>query len=81
MINREAQLLEEAGDWRSWFGFRIIQKTRESSGITSFHLAPLVGKPLPSYLPGQYISIRTFVPDIHYLQARQYSLGDASKGL
>ncbi|KAF6232720.1 hypothetical protein HO173_009159 [Letharia columbiana] len=77
MINREAQLLEDAGYWRSWFGFRIIQKTRESSEITSFHLAPLDGKPLPSYLPGQYISIRTLVPDIHYLQARQYSLGDA----
>ena len=77
MINREAKLLEEAGDWTFWREFRIIQKIRESSEITSFHLAPLDGKPLPSYLPGKYISIRTSVPDIHYLQARQYSLSDA----
>ena len=77
MIDREAKLLEEAGDWNSWREFRIIQKTRESSEITSFHLAPLDGKPLPSYLPGKYISIRASVPNIQYLQARQYSLSDA----
>ena len=77
MINREAQLLEDAVPWRTWREFRIIRKVPESSEITSFHLAPLDGKPLPSYLPGQYISIRMNVPGIHYLQARQYSLSDA----
>ena len=77
MIHREATLLEEAGAWNDWRDFRIIQKIRESSEITSFYLAPLDGQPLPSYLPGQYISIRISIPDIHYLQARQYSLSDA----
>ena len=76
MIHREAKLFEEAGDWNCWREFRIIQKIRESSEITSFHLAPVDGRLLPSYLPGQYISIRTSVPDIQYLQARQYSLSD-----
>ena len=76
MIHRETKLLEEAGDWNCWREFRIIQKIRESSEITSFHLAPVDGKSLPSYLPGQYISIRTSVPNTQYLQARQYSLSD-----
>ena len=79
MIHREAKLLEEAGDWKCWREFRITQKIRESSEITSFHLAPLDGKPLPLYLPGQYISVRTSVPDNHFLQARQYSLSDAPR--
>ena len=78
MINREAQLLEDAVHWRNWREFRIIRKVPESSEIISFHLAPLDGKPLPSYLPGQYISIRINVPGIHFLQARQYSLSDAA---
>ena len=77
MMNREAELLEEAGDWNFWRQFRISQKIRESSEIISFHLTPLDGKPLPSYLPGKYISIRISVPETHYLQARQYSLSDA----
>jgi nitric oxide dioxygenase len=76
MIDREDQLLEEADGWTDWRDFHISQKIRESSEITSFHLSPVDGKPLPSYMPGQYISIRTSVPDLHYLQARQYSLSD-----
>ena len=77
MIKREHQLLKEADGWTDWREFRISQKIRESSEITSFHLAPLDGEHLPSYLPGQYISIRISVPELSYLQARQYSLSDA----
>lgn len=77
MIKREDQLLEEAGDWKDWRDFRISQKIQESSEIASFYLTPVDGKPLPSYLPGQYISVRMSVPDLDYLQARQYSLSDA----
>lgn len=35
------------------------------------------GLELPRYLPGQYISIQTNVPELHSLQSRQYSLSDA----
>ena len=77
MINREVQLLEGAGDWSDWRDFRISAKVQESSLITSFILTPLDAQPLPEYLPGQYISIRVPVPDVHYLQSRQYSLSDA----
>lgn len=77
MVKREDELLKEAGPWNDWRDFRIVQKVRESSEITSFHLAPGDGKPLPSFLPGQYISIRTSIPDFPYLQPRQYSLSDA----
>ncbi|MCJ1461274.1 hypothetical protein MMC28_011656 [Mycoblastus sanguinarius] len=77
MINREAQLLKEADGWTDWRDFRINHKVYESTEIISFYLAPLDKKPLPSYLPGQYISVRLSVQELDYLQARQYSLSDA----
>lgn len=77
MIKRENQLRGEASGWVDWRDFRISQKVQESSEITSFYLAPLDGKALPSYFPGQYISVCLPVPDLRHLQARQYSLSDA----
>jgi nitric oxide dioxygenase len=52
----------------------ISKKVPESEQITSFYLSPMEGKPLPSYLPGQYISVSTSVPSLHHDQNRQYSL-------
>ena len=77
MINREAELYMGAEGWTDWREFSILRKVKESEEITSFYLTPKDGKPLSSYLPGQYISIRTDVPALKYLQARQYSLSDA----
>jgi len=79
MIAREDEILQHADGWTDWREFRIARKEKESDEITSFYLEPVDGKPLPSYLPGQYISILTDVPKLHYLQSRQYSLSDAPK--
>lgn len=77
MIDREEQLYRTSEGWRDWREFRIQEKVPESDEITSFYLVPVDGGKLPPFLPGQYISVRTEVPDLHYLQARQYSLSDA----
>ena len=77
MINREAQLYQEADGWTDWRDFCISKKIQESSEIASFYLTPRDQKPLPSYLPGQYVSVRLPVPDLQCLQTRQYSLSDA----
>ncbi|TGO63842.1 hypothetical protein BCON_0010g00070 [Botryotinia convoluta] len=76
MIDREAQLYQEAGEWKEWRDFKIAKKVKESSIITSFYLEPVDGKPLPLFKPGQYISVQVHVPDFGYLQSRQYSLSD-----
>ncbi|PWY77780.1 bacterial hemoglobin [Aspergillus eucalypticola CBS 122712] len=76
MINREAALYKEADGWTEFRDFRIAKKVPESSEITSFYLEPVDGKPLPSFRPGQYISIQLFVPQLNHPQARQYSLSD-----
>ncbi|KAJ9622071.1 Nitric oxide oxidoreductase [Taxawa tesnikishii (nom. ined.)] len=78
MIGREKQLLSDAQGWTSWRDMRIAKKVPESAEITSFYLSPVdsAGK-LPPFLPGQYISVMTDVPDLKYMQSRQYSLSDA----
>ncbi|KAK0734188.1 globin-like protein [Lasiosphaeria miniovina] len=76
LIGREAQLYKQFGSWSSWRKFRVDKVVPESADIYSFYLVPQDGKPLPSFLPGQYVSVQVPMPD-GYLQARQYSLSEA----
>ena len=76
MIGKESQIMEQAGGWTDWRDFRIAKKVKESDEITSFYLEPVDGKSLPSYKPGQYLSVKTTVPKLNYMQPRQYSLSD-----
>ncbi|RMJ28849.1 hypothetical protein PHISP_00300 [Aspergillus sp. HF37] len=76
LIGREDSIYKQSEGWTDWRNFRVARKVRESDEITSFYLKPVDGKPLPKYSPGQYISVRAYVPDLKYPQARQYSLSD-----
>lgn len=63
--------------WTGWRGFQIIKKIPESEYITSFYLKPVDGGKLPDFNPGQYISIRVYVPEWNLMQPRQYTLSDS----
>ncbi|KAJ5701151.1 hypothetical protein N7488_008699 [Penicillium malachiteum] len=76
MIGREKQIYQQNDGWTDWREFKISDKVKESEEITSFYLAPVDGKPLPSFRPGQYISVQVYVPELKHLQPRQYSLSD-----
>jgi nitric oxide dioxygenase len=77
-INREGEMYKAnaADHWTGWRKFRIVRKQPESSVITSFYLAPVDGTPLPKFYPGQYVSLQVHVPELGYLQSRQYSLSE-----
>jgi nitric oxide dioxygenase len=60
--------------WTGWRPFIVREKIVESAEITSFHLYPADGGHTMLHIPGQYISIRTFIPEINLYQARQYSI-------
>lgn len=77
MIVRESQLYSLSEDWVDWRDFRIQEKIAESSEITSYYLVPVNGKPLPLYIPGQYVSVRTKVPSDTLFHIRQFSLSEA----
>ena len=85
MIGREAALAEAGASqlqgWRGFKPFRIARKAaRESDVIASFYLEPADGMALPSFLPGQYVSLRVRVPGFDHIQIRQYSLSCAPNG-
>ena len=66
------------GGWRGPRKFRVVRKTPESSVITSFHLAPVDGKPVLQYHAGQYIGLKLTIDGqvVH----RNYSLSAPSNG-
>ncbi|KAL3457110.1 globin-like protein [Aspergillus heterothallicus] len=76
MIGIEADLYKAADGWTDFRDFRVARKEAESDVITSFYLEPVDGKTLPSFLPGQYVSIQVNVPQLSHAQCRQYSLSD-----
>jgi nitric oxide dioxygenase len=83
-ISRESEIYQEkASQTGGWLGprpFIIKEKRVESELITSFVLAPLDGKPVLHFKPGQYLSIKLAHPELEYQEIRQYSLSDAPNG-
>lgn len=83
-ISRESEIYQEKaseiGGWQGPRPFIIKEKRVESELITSFVLAPLDGKPVLHFKPGQYLSIKLAHPELEYQEIRQYSLSDAPNG-
>ena len=84
LIGQESGLYTEAasqaGGWTGWRGFKVVRKRLESDEIMSLYLQPADGGGVPLYRPGQYTSVRVFVPALGMVQPRQYSLSAAPGG-
>lgn len=80
-ISVEKEMYKAAQQQENGFGefkeFRIVNKVAESDVITSFYLQPADGSGVPTFLPGQYITVRLTIPGETYLFNRQYSLSQA----
>ena len=80
-ISVEKEMYEAAAQQNAgWEDFKNLEKVEESELITSFYLKPSDGSAVPSFTPGQYITIRLSIPGEKNLFNRQYSLSDASNG-
>jgi len=78
MIGIEAEMYKKdslkKGSWLGWRKFTIAKIVDESDEIKSFYLQPEDGKDIADFFPGQYLSVKTFIPELGYEQPRQYSL-------
>ncbi|HEX6432037.1 MAG TPA: NO-inducible flavohemoprotein, partial [Niastella sp.] len=72
-----AQQTARTHGWTGWRPFLLKKKITESTEITSFYLYPADGGKVPLHLPGQFISLRIFLPQLNLKQARQYSISSA----
>lgn len=64
------------GGWGGFKDFIVDKKVKESDVITSFYLKPKDGSKLPTFIPGQYITIKIDIEQEEYTHLRQYSLSD-----
>lgn len=71
-----AQTTQEGG-WSGWRPFRVVGRRVLSQDVTEFSLEPSDGGKISKFTPGQFISIRSFIPSKGYQQPRQYTLSQA----
>ncbi|SDX46937.1 NO-inducible flavohemoprotein [Flavobacterium degerlachei] len=78
MIGIEAEMYKKdslkKGSWLGWRKFTIAKIVEESDEVKSFYLQPEDGKDIADFFPGQYLSVKTFIPELGYEQPRQYSI-------
>ncbi|WP_405146521.1 FAD-binding oxidoreductase [Nocardia salmonicida] len=81
LIVMERGLYRRAGvvDGDVWRQARVRERRQESDDAVSFVLTSLDGAPLPSFSPGQYLSVGVHLED-GARQIRQYSLSSAPAG-
>jgi nitric oxide dioxygenase len=73
----KSQIMEHEG-WTGWRPFLVREKVQESAEITSFVLYPADGGKIKKHTPGQYLSIKLFLPELNLIQARQYSISSSA---
>mmetsp|Transcript_803 Transcript_803/g.2201 ORF Transcript_803/g.2201 Transcript_803/m.2201 type:complete len:438 (-) Transcript_803:125-1438(-) len=77
-IEREEEIYKEveslAGGWRGLRSFKIVEKTVQSDVITKFTFAPVDGKPVCTFSPGQYTTLWLHPESWPNRQPRHYSL-------
>ncbi|WP_449277142.1 molybdopterin-dependent oxidoreductase [Leucobacter sp. GX24907] len=67
--------------WEGWKHARVVSVTSEAHGTTSLLLQPVDAQPLPPFIPGQFITVRTDLDgDPEDVVQRSYSLSGPIEG-
>jgi ferredoxin-NADP reductase len=70
------QSIADSKTWQDWRNFVVIRKVNESEEITSFYLKPEDNGEIPTFQPGQFLTIKLNIPDQAKPVIRTYSLSD-----
>ncbi|MER7767327.1 globin domain-containing protein [Kitasatospora sp. NPDC096140] len=62
-----------------WRPYTVVTRYQETDSVTSYLVRPADDRPVPASRPGQYVSVRTELPD-GARQIRQYSLSGGADG-
>ncbi len=65
-----------ANSWTDWRNFIVVRKVKESEEITSFYLQPEDQGAIPTFQPGQFLTIKLDIPGQARPVIRTYSLSD-----
>ena len=77
---KEIRTLDAAKSaWNGIRKFSVDQKVMECDDTYSFYLKPHDGKPLPPFIPGQYLTFQLSIPGAGKPVIRCYSLSDHSR--
>lgn len=81
LIAAEARLYQQAGveAHSALAEWNVVRRREEVEDVVSFGLTPANGDAIPSFLPGQYVSVAVDLPDGSH-QLRQYSISNAPGG-
>jgi ferredoxin-NADP reductase len=71
---------EGALPWNGYRKFLVTRKVMECCDVCSFYLAPHDKKPLPDFLPGQYLTFRINIAASGNPVIRCYTISDAPHG-
>jgi ferredoxin-NADP reductase len=75
---REGRAVQETEStiWKDWRDFVVVRKVKESEEITSFYLQPADRGDIPTFQPGQFLTIKLEIPGQARSVIRTYSLSD-----
>lgn len=73
---RAARASHAIADWVGWRPFRVAAIVDESTDVKSFYFAPVDGRPLAPFAPGQYLTFRLPIAGSETPLVRCYSLSD-----
>jgi hypothetical protein len=73
---RAARAAKAITDWSGWRPFRVAAIVDEALDVKSFYFAPVDGRPLSPFAPGQYLTFRLPIPGTETPLVRCYSLSD-----